>query len=442
MARTSVVTVLLSSWLFLRPVAAEEPEGLRDRFLARIKAELNQLPDFVCRATVERFSRTGAEQSWQKIDTLRLDMAVVGEREMYSLAGGRGFDSRPLVNFVTRGTIGNGQLALLARHVFLTSAATLTYREETEQDGHAAYEYAYDVPREHSSYHLRLGVNESTVPFQGRFWIDRATLDLIELDVQAYDIPESLGIAEADTELRYARAAFDGANVLLPDFGTLTVVATNGDANMNRSRIDSCRHYRADSAITFAVEQPVNSGESDRTVPEARPMPTIPSGAEIELALDAPIDPAIAKVGDTVRAVVVRDIKNGETVVVPKGAEADFQLVRLNRTAMPFPVYEIGLAFEDLSISGHSLAVTATMQRAPTRGLVKRSKSLDPTFSRERVNRLKILVPEVKRGEGMLEWDARKGAVPAGLRMKWRVDGARSTPPENAKAPGVERKNR
>jgi hypothetical protein len=37
-----------------------------------------------------------------------------------------------------------------------------------------------------------------------------------------------------------------------------------------------------------------------------------------------------------------------------------------------------------------------------------------------------ILVREVQRGQGILYWEARRGSIPRGLRMKWRVEKERS----------------
>ena len=66
--------------------------------------------------------------------------------------------------------------------------------------------------------------------------------------------------------------------------------------------------------------------------------------------------------------------------------------------------------------------MNATMIEAgPEDGLIRQAKRLDPTFTRRRTNRMNILVREVQRGQGILHWDARRGALPEGLKMKWRV---------------------
>lgn len=147
--------------LFLSSGLRERTRGLRDRFLARVHADLERIPEFVCLETADRFRRTGWERPWEKIDTVRFEVALVGNEELYGLPGRRHLQSRPLGDFVAKGSISTGQLALLARHVFLTSAAQYAYRGESEVGGCAAYEYDYDVPASKSSYHLRSGISGS-----------------------------------------------------------------------------------------------------------------------------------------------------------------------------------------------------------------------------------------------------------------------------------------
>ena len=78
-------------------------------------SKLERLPDFVCTQSIERFSRIGAEKPWEKIDSLRFDVALVGNQKLYALPGERQFRGRRLAEFAGRGSIGTGQLALLAK---------------------------------------------------------------------------------------------------------------------------------------------------------------------------------------------------------------------------------------------------------------------------------------------------------------------------------------
>jgi hypothetical protein len=418
--RGLTVCALLSLCICPVAYAADEPEGLRDRFLARLKADLNRLPDFVCLQTADRFQRTSAERAWEKIDTVRFEVALVGNEELYALPGQHRFRIPSLGGYVAQGSISTGQLALLAKHVFLTSTADLTYRGESEQGGRRAYEYAYDVPSAQSGYHLSLGKSDAVVAFQGSFWIDAETLDLLRLEVQAYDIPESLGLAEADTALDYSRVDIDGVDVLLARAGTLTVTATNGDENLNRTALSECKHYRSESTIQFAAGEGAASGVPDRAAPTKI---ELPAGAVLDLILDSSLDPATAKIGDTIKAILEHPVKASGGIVVPQGAAASGRVVRLDKMSMPFPIYKVGLEFENLTIGDQVVPLAATMDEAgPAAGLLRQSKHLDPVFTPgQRSSHIDVLVREVQRGQGILDWDAKRTPIPRGLRMKWRV---------------------
>jgi hypothetical protein len=402
-----------------------EPEGLLEHFLARMRAELERLPDYACGQTVERFSRTSAELAWEKSDTLRFEVALIGNRELYARPGDRQFQNRQLIELVGRGTISTGQFANLAKHVFLADLRTFRYSGEVEEDGRRAHEYKYDIPAESSSYRLRSGMQEATVAFQGSFWLDAATADLIRLDVQAYDMPEALGLAEASTSVKYERTTVGDQEILLPVTATLTMVAVDGLENLNRTRLTGCRRYQSESAIRYAGATEGGEANRARVVSEnVATLTPLPAGALLELALDSPLNPGTVTLGDSVKATVSRPLKDGEKVLVPQGAVVSGHVVRLDRQTIPFPTYEIGLEFNAIQIDGRDVALVATMVDAgPASGLIRQSKRLDPTFTRRRSPRLDVLVREVQRGQGILTWDARRGPIGRGLRMMWRVNG-------------------
>ena len=401
---------------------AEEPEGLLERFRARIKAELGRLPDYVCSQTVERFSRTTPERPWQKVDTLRFDVAFAGDQELYGAPGASQFHDRPLEQIIGRGTVSTGRHGLLTQHVFATSAAKFSYHAEGEENGRRSHIYDYDVAPERSSYRLRSGGAEATVGFQGTLWVDAETLDLLRLDVQAYDVPEELGLAEANTSLRFSRLMIEDTDILLPVLTTVTIVLVDGLESLNRTRLSGCRQYRAESTIRFAGEaaNEVSPLAVDPNVTGNKSV--VPGGTLMELVLEANLDPATASVGDAIRARIARPVKGGEEVLIPQGTAVLGHLVRLERETMPFPIFEIGLEFHTLQLGDRNVPFEATMELAgPQAGLIRQAKRLDPKFTRRRTGRMDILVREVQRGQGILHWDARRGALPKGLSMKWRV---------------------
>jgi hypothetical protein len=402
-----------------------ESDAILQRFLARVRNDLNRLPSLACTQDVERFRRSSTEQQWAKLDALRLEVAAIGDRELYARAGDRRFQTKPLAELVGRGTIGTGQFANFARQIFSANKLTFTFKGETEQDGVAVFEFGFDVPVDQSGYTLRSGTAQAVVAFQGLFMISKATADLIRLEVQAYDIPEKLGIAQADTIVVYERAPIEAEEILLPKLATLSITAMDGVADLNRWRLSSCRQYRADSTVRYEAQ---DAGDEDRSTPPAaapagRRSTALPEHSILELALDAPLDPSVKVVGDAISARLlapVRDENGG--VIIAQGTRVLGRVARLDKHTMPLPVFEIGIEFTKADIPDREIAFAATMIDAgPAAGLIRQSKRLEPTFTRKRTERLDILVREVQQGQGILTWDARRGPLPAGLKMKWRV---------------------
>lgn len=397
-------------------LAFDDPEKVLDRFLATMKSELARLPDYVCAQTVQRFARGQPDRPWQPVDTLRFDVAMVGNRELYGRPDAKEFGDRPLAELAGKGTISTGQLGLFAKHVFLAAGTRFAYRDAAEQQGRAAHEYTFDVPPAHSKYRLRSASSEAAVGFQGSFFVDAETLDLLRLDIQAYDIPEQLGIAEADTTLLYRRLPVQGVDILLPVGAIQTIVASDGVEALNRTSIEHCRQYKTESQIRFAGEREV-APAAEPSTPAAPPhAPALSAGAVVEVAFEADWNPAASRLDDLVRLRLSR--VDGKAI--EGGATA--RVVRLDRQDLPFPLWEIALELDSLQFGSGVVGVDATMEEAgPAAGLIRQQKTMDPVFTRKRAARMNILVREVQRGQGILHWEARRGPLPRGLKMKWRL---------------------
>ncbi|MBK5291296.1 MAG: hypothetical protein JJE04_06440 [Acidobacteriia bacterium] len=398
-------------------------DGLLERIRARALDQLGRQPDYTCVQTVERFARSGSEQEWLKADTLRLEVGLSNHRELYSWHGAKTLGDQELSEMVGRGTVGSGHFAVLARHVFQPGTAAFTYQGEQEWNSHPAYQFAFDVPREKSSYRLRAGPSEALVAFQGVFWADRETLDLLRMEVQAVDIPEMVGLAQADNIMNYAPVKIGESLALMPVTASLLMVALDGHENMNRMQLSQCREYRAEATVSFAAEE---VKPATAVVAVQSGAATLPQGALLELELDGAINTRQAVVGDAVRAVVSKPLKDGTRVVVPQGAAILGRLVRMDKQNLPYPLYEVGLEFHALELDGKRVQIQATMEEAgPAAGLLRQQKSMDPVFTKKRTARMDILVRETPRGQGVLHWEAKRPLIPRGLRMMWRVDEVR-----------------
>ena len=229
----------------------------------------------------------------------------------------------------------------------------------------------------------------------------------MRLEVEAYDMPEKLGLAQTETVLGYARTTIDGAQVLMPVSATLNVAAVDGQEDLNRTHITGCRHYRSESVLRFAETRTPIVADARKRVDD------IASGTVLELRLKSSLDPASAKPGDEEQAIIAKAVKSGDELLIPEGAAVIGRVLRLEVQSQPFRTQVIELQFDTLAMADRKIEFTATMQEAgPASGLVKQAKRLDPKFERHSAPRLDVLVREVRRGQGILLWDARRGPLP------------------------------
>lgn len=398
--------------------APEDPEALLERIRLRAKANLSRLPDYVCLQTVERFRRPEPKAEFEPVDTLRLEVGLVGDRELFAWPDAARFSEKDVTELVQRGTIGNGAFALHARNVFLSGAPRFDFRGEETIGGRRAFRFDFDVPLERSTYRLRVPPYQALVAFHGTFWADAETLDLIRLRVEVDEAPPELGVIEATSEMNYRRMPIGGEEFLLPSSSRLEMVSAAGETSRNLTTFRNCRQFVSESSISFQ-EPPERPA-----VQPARTKLALPPRALLELELETEIDPAKAALGDPIRAVVVRPVKDGGRVLVPAGAIALGRLVRLEREEQPLEHYIIGLEFHTLEAGQTQAELRATMRKAgPSSGLIEQAKRLDPTFQpRRKKPFMQILVNEQRRGQGILHWRATYPVVAKGLRMDWEIE--------------------
>ncbi len=93
--------------------AQESAEAGRNALLlARIRSHmaetLRRQPDYTCVQTVERSQRPARSSRFEVVDTLRLEVALIGGKELFSWPGAGRFEDKELRQIVGRGTTSTG----------------------------------------------------------------------------------------------------------------------------------------------------------------------------------------------------------------------------------------------------------------------------------------------------------------------------------------------
>src|SRR5580704_14671305 len=97
------------------------PEVLAlSRIQQKMRQNLSRLPDYTCVETVERLQRANETGMFRPVDTLRLDVLHVGDKELYAWPGSKKFEEH--IERMAAGVTSSGEFALHARSVFLGDA--------------------------------------------------------------------------------------------------------------------------------------------------------------------------------------------------------------------------------------------------------------------------------------------------------------------------------
>jgi len=330
------------------PTQAGEQEGLLERIRARMRETLERMPDYTCVETIERWRQGYPCPQCRWWERLRLEVAVIGGKERFAWPGAAEFESRDIAQIVPPGPIGTGDFWGFATAIFARNAASYQGPFEDRLDGRATWRYDYRVPRELSGYEVRDGRNSARVAYHGSFWVDRDSLELLRLDVEAEGLPAPpLEITAVRTAIRYERASIGGRVVLLPAASELTMGTGEGRSSQNRISFTGCRQYAAQSQVRFEEEQPAPAPEQERKVRRR-----LPPGLNLELSLATPLEPASAAAGDLLEAVLVRDVRVHGELLAARGARVTGRLRAVRQHLAPRAFGMVALEFNRLEAPG------------------------------------------------------------------------------------------
>jgi hypothetical protein len=137
--------------------------------LSRIKQQmaghLSHIANLTCLETIRR-SRSDRIGRMVKNDTLRLEVAFVDGKELFSRLGADKFGDRGIGEFGAGGAIESGLFASLARGVFMQKWPTYRYAGEEDIRGRHAVRYNYEAPLLGSGYEMNIGGERAFVLFR------------------------------------------------------------------------------------------------------------------------------------------------------------------------------------------------------------------------------------------------------------------------------------
>jgi hypothetical protein len=331
--------------------------------LARIKRrmtdELNRLPNYTCLETIDRYSAVKGGKM-KPLDRIRIQVAIVDGKELYSWPGAKRFEDRGLTEMVNNGFLSDGDFVAMARNVFVNQTAAITFAGREMTDGREVLRYNFDINQMRSGWQVRLRNSSGVVGAKGWFGADSASLDLVRFSFAAQDLPPFSPDKTLEEIAEYGRVRLGGSEILIPLTVDLHSESFNGDTRWNHTTFSACRQYTAETSISFAEDDAIIS-RAVAVAPEEK-VEALPSGLEIPLKLEAPIDSTHTAVGDDILAVVSKNVRMGNETILPRGALVKGVIRRLDHHVGNRPYFQVGIEFTEASYTGHHAVIFGKLE--------------------------------------------------------------------------------
>jgi hypothetical protein len=392
--------------VFVLPVLGDElPPHILN--LARIQrqmtAELKRLPNYTCLETIERYSAAEGRKV-KPYDRIRINVAIVEGKELYSWPGARTFDERSLASMINNGFISDGDFAAMARNIFVNRNANITFVGTEAEGGRKLLRYDFRISQMMSGWRVRVGNSYGTVASAGSFWADAGTLDLVRLSFAARELPPFSQEKRLEESAEYGRVRIGSDEVMLPLAVDLDGESFDGTVHHNHTTFTGCRQYGVETILSFGDDP-----EGPVVTEGPEPVRALPGGLAITVRLEAPIESSHAAVGDEVRAIVAKDVKFGQEVVLPRGALVKGVIRRLDQHRGNAPYFEVGLEFVEAEFGGH---------RAVFQGKLE-DVSAFPGYHRNAVGFVTSIGPRQSLGVGCFYVEGEAIRIPKGTSFTW-----------------------
>ena len=335
------------------PSGAEMLEKIR----AHAVETLEHLPNYLCRQTIERSVRKPGARRFTKLDTLRLDVALIGGKELYSWPGSPKFEEQSIEELVGRtGALGTGTFALTVAHVFALNASAFTFHGEEDGRGRKALRFDFRVSQVNSRYIISDSEAEATIAYHGSFLADAETLELIRLETYVDEVPSPISIKKATHIIEYARVKIGQSELLLPQRSERVLLSAVGESR-NETRFDTCRQFVGESVISFGEKSAADVRQPLQVV-------EIPAGLLVEMRLATAISEKTSR-GDSVRAILTKPLraKNGAKLL-PKEANLIGYVTRIERRKWGRLQYSVvGLTFHTAETATATVSFSGILEQ-------------------------------------------------------------------------------
>jgi hypothetical protein len=226
----------------------------------------HSLPDYVVKRTTTRYlSRritgrlpsVGSMSSWEKVDSVTVDLAAVHGTETYSNIKVNG---KPAKTLPGGGVWSSGEFSTMLSGILSpASAGSFTHQRSEQLGKRASWHYDFAVDQPHSGWSLQAtnipGVRDAmsySPAYGGQIWIDSETGQVLKFTIEARDVPTYFPLNVVNTAVEYEFVQIGDGTYCLPTHSVALTCQRDGNAcYRNENVFRDYGKFGANTSITF-----------------------------------------------------------------------------------------------------------------------------------------------------------------------------------------------
>ncbi len=407
--------------------AGAQPDDLLARAKRAMRQRLETTPNHACVLEIDRLVYdAGVRSRYRSKDLSRLEVAVADGRELFGWPGEA--STQPTLNaLLGPGLSSTGEFSVHGRAAFLEERSRIERLPEASQDATEGVGYQYRVPLEASRYVVAAKGGGVVAPYEGEFWVDAQSAELLQFDIRVPRPPPRSRLASIRSTVRYGVQDVNGVATWLPAEARIEVEAASGEGLTNLLRFQRCRAFQTESTIRFTA------ADADQTAAAAKPVAGVPAGVGLRTELISQLDSVDARAGDEIEMRLLQQANGPDGIILPEDAEIRARLRRLKIVDTTPSAAGKGRVDRIAALTLEVLEVRWADECAPLAATLERVESIPqmgrldpgsviPTRSALRARTYETAHQMSQKGSGSFVIHGDMFLVRRGARMRWKTE--------------------
>jgi hypothetical protein len=244
-------------------VSPQEQERILDHVRKYALDYTKSLPDFICTQVTRRYMGDAKRGIWDRPEVITMRLSFFGQREEYKVISVNGRPSTLTMDQLG-GTTSRGEFGTQLKMLFApVSRARFAWKRWATLRNHRIHVYSYRIPRAHSQWHVKYEDRDSAaIGYRGLLYVDNDTEMVAKITAEAEDIPTTVPILQAWTELDYDFVTINAKEHLVP-LRSATRLFTAKFQSRIEVEFREYRKFGSESRISFDTPEPLPKDKTE-----------------------------------------------------------------------------------------------------------------------------------------------------------------------------------